>query len=604
MPFDIRELMRFPTGPGVYLMKDEEGNVLYVGKAKNLRSRVRQYFVPGGDARPQVPYLISRVAAVDTLVVPSEREALLLENNLIKQHQPPYNVLLKDDKTYVSIVITKHKWPMIRVVRYKGRAKSDGQYFGPYTSTYAARETFELLTRHFPLRRCSDRELENRLRPCILYQIKKCVAPCVNYCSHEEYAEIVRRVVDVLKGNDHAVIRELEEEREAASASLDFERAGEIHETILHLQHTMQQQKVDQAGSGDRDILGLYREGGEVVLSQMLFRDGKLVGGQHYSFSSVIQEDAEVFASFILQHYVGEEAVPHEIVLPLPVEGAQTLAQIISEGKRRRAQIIAPRRGDKKILLEMAKANAQATFARGRDEQEIRERRLLALQEKLELVNYPRRIECFDNSALSGTEPVAAMVAFTDGEMDKRRYRKYKLRPATGFDDYAAMRQVLHRRLQRGEREEDLPDLLIVDGGKGHLNVAIQVLEELNIVTIDLLGIAKERGIHSKGMTEEQLFRPGWRTPLLLPPHSEILFLLQRIRDEAHRFALSFQAKRRAKRLIQTALDKIPGIGAVKRRRLLTHFGSVTRIKAATEEELAAVKGITKRDIERLSELL
>lgn len=597
--FNPDVLAKFPTGPGVYIMKDRENQILYVGKAKNLRSRVRQYFLPGGDGRPQVPHLLAKVAAIDTLIVSSEKEALLVENNLIKEHQPPYNVILKDDKSYISLMLTKHQWPMIRLVRYKGKPKPDGQYFGPYTSTYAARETLELLTRHFPLRRCSDRELESRTRPCILYEVKKCVAPCVGYCTPEQYRAIVDRVINLLKGRDDKVVRQLEEEMQAASRSLDFERAAELHRTIAHLRHTMQQQQVEQAGTGDRDILSLYREGGEVTLSQLLFREGKLMGAQHYAFSSVLQEDADVFSSFVLQHYGQLEHLPHEIVLPTPIEHPDLLVQIIAEGKKRRPHLVVPKRGDKRSLLEMAEANARAAFQRDRDEASLRERRLLALQEKLGLVNYPRHIECFDNSALQGSEPVAAMVVFVDGEKDRSRYRKYKLRPETGADDYAAMREVLTRRLTRGQREQNLPDLVIVDGGKGQLGVAIEVLATLNIVTVDLLAVAKEKGRHDKGMTAEQLFRPG-SAPFLLSTHSEVLFLLQRIRDEAHRFALSFQQKRRSKRLIQTALDAVPGIGPIKRQRLMRHFGSVARVRAATDEELLQVKGMTQADLERL----
>ncbi len=602
--FDERLVEKFPNAPGVYVMKGGDGEVLYVGKAKNLRARVKHYFLPGGDGRAMIPYLMGRVESIETIIVSSEKEALLLENNLIKSHKPHYNIILKDDKGFISLMITtRHPWPMVRLVRVKGRPSGDGLYFGPYTSTYAARQTLELLGRLFPLRRCSDRELSSRTRPCILYQIKRCVAPCVGLCTKAEYEETVARVVNFLKGRDKEVVKELRAEMDLAAEALEFEKAQMILGQIQAIERTVEQQQVDQAGTGDRDILGIYREEGEVSLSQMLFRDGKLMGSRNYHFSSVVQENGELLTTFLLQHYGEIEEGPHEILLPCPVEDSETLREILSSNKRRVVHLHTPQKGDKKLLIEMAEANAKAAFHQERDERHLREGRLLELQEELGLMNYPRRIECFDNSSLGGTEPVSAMVLFLDGEKEKSRYRKYKIQKAGPGDDYGAMREVLERRLTRGKKEEDLPDLVVVDGGKGHLNVALGVLSELNIVTVDVIALTKEGGRHDKGLTREVVQVGGRERPVILSQHAPALFLLQQIRDEAHRFAITFQRKRRGKRVMSSALDNIPGIGPVKRQRLLQRFGSVKGIIAATDEALKELQGITSKDVEKLRQL-
>ncbi len=591
------DLKKFPERPGVYIMKDPRGRVLYVGKAKNIRARLNQYF-SGHDDRPQIPALLKKVTKIDTLVVSSEKEALLLENNLIKKHKPPYNVFLKDDKGYISLKITKHKWPMIQLVRYKGKTPSDGHYFGPYTSTYAARETLELLIRLFPLRRCSDRELMNRTRPCILHGMKRCVAPCVDKCTKDEYDAIVQKTIRFLQGKDKQVVKDLYKEMEVASEALEFERAADIHRTIQYIERTVEQQRVDQAGSGDRDVIGIYREAGEVSLSQLLFREGKLLGAENYHFSSVAQETPHLLTSFLMQHY-DEKELPHEIILPSPVDEAKTLAEILSLDKKRRAQILSPKRGNKLALVQMASENAQAAFHKERDLKTMREKTLLSLQERLRLNNYPHRIECFDNSNLHTTEPVAVMVAYLDGEKEKARYRKYKLKKLDKPDDYAAMYEALSRRLKKG----DLPDLIIVDGGKGHLNVAMRALIDQNIISVDVIGVAKEKSQHTKGETREQVFLPNVKDPIMLRPNSQMLFLLQRIRDEAHRFAITFHRKRRAKALLHSPLDNVPGIGPAKKKALLRHFGSAKKALAATPEELAQVKGISLRDAQIISEL-
>lgn len=605
MGFASEKLETFSTQPGVYLMKDKQGTVLYVGKAKNLRARIKQYFLPGGDGRFMVPFLISRVNDIETIIVLSEKEALLLENNLIKQYKPKYNALLKDDKTYIALKVrNKIKWPTVDLVRYRGKPEADGLYFGPYTSAFAARATLDLLNRLFPLRQCSDQEFARRTRPCILYDMKRCIAPCVNKCTKEEYDYLVDRTVKFLRGQDKVVVKELREEMEKAAEALEFERAGALLKTIQQIEQTIEGQSVDKPLGLDMDALGIFRKGDEVILSQLFIRSGKLIGSRHYDFTHIAQDDKELLDSFLLQHYEKIYDLPHEILLPIPLEEEQSLSEVISANKKRKVNIYCPQRGDKRNLIEMAYANAEATFKQRKDEDAIRERTLLEMREKLHLNHYPKRIECFDNSNISGTEPVAAMVAFTDGVKDSKRYRMYKIKTVEGMNDYATMTEVLTRRYKKGKEENDLPDLLIVDGGKGHLNIALKVMADLNIITVDVIGIAKEQGRHDKGMTVEQVFLPNIKDPVFFRHTSPVLFMLQQIRDEAHRFALSFHQKRRAKATIKTALEEIPGIGPVKRKLLLRHFGSVKKLLEATEEDLKQLSSLSKANIDAILQFI
>lgn len=602
--FDPKRFELFSTSPGVYLMKDKGGNVLYVGKAKNLRARLRQYFLPGGDGRLMVPYLVSKVHDIDTIVVFSEKEALLVENNLIKEYLPKYNALLKDDKTYIALkVTTRNPWPTVELVRYRGKPEADGMYFGPYTSAHSARGTLDLLHKIFPLRQCSNQEFARRTRPCILYGMRRCLAPCVGKCTKEEYDRLVDNTIKFLKGQDKLVLQELYHEMEKASETLEFEKAALFLQTIRQIEKTIEAQTVDKPLGVDSDVLGFFRKGEEVVLSQLFIRQGKLMGSRHYDFENIGEDDVDLFKNFILQYYSKADDVPHEIIVPLEIDDQEALEEIIAAGKKRSPAILTPKRGEKRKLSEMAFANAEAQFTKSKDENAIREKILLEMQEKFRLNNYPRRIECFDNSNISGEEPVSVMIAFTEGLKDKNRYRKYKVKTVTGPDDYGTMMEVLTRRFKRGKEEGDLPDLLVVDGGKGHLNVALKVLADLNIITVDVISIAKEQGRHDKGITAEQVFLPNVKDPILLRKTAPILFLLQQIRDEAHRFAITFHRKRRSKGLIKSSLGELPGIGPVKQKLLLRHFGSVKRLLSATEEELLQVKGLNKNDIQTLKNL-
>lgn len=536
-------------------MKDEAGKILYIGKAKRLRQRVKQYFQPGRDGRLMVPFLTAQIATIDSIVVTSEKEALLLENTLIKKHKPKYNALLKDDKTFISLTINhKHPWPMIRLMRSKAKPKQDVLYFGPYTNAYAARQTLELLNRLFPLRQCSDQELKRRKRPCILYSINRCIAPCVGKCSKAEYDFYVKEVIAFLKGQNKEVTRSLKEAMERAAEELEFEKAAMLLKTIEHIQQVQESKAMLVKGNGrDTDALGLFREGHEVMLVQLLFREGNLVGSQHYFFSKVAEEDSELLSSFLLQHYGNAKLHPEEILLPDELANSQLVVELLSEATDKRLILHTPKKGDKLHLVQLAQKNAKALFEQEKAQMEVKEKLLLDLQETLHLDRYPRRIECFDTSHISGSDLVASMVAFTDGKKEARRYRLFRIKEIDKGDDYGSLRQVLSRRLSRAKQEDDLPDLIVVDGGKGQLRVALDVFKELDLVTVSVIALAKEEGRHDKGMTKERVFIPERSEPIRLESHSPLLFFLQKLRDEAHEKAIGFHKKRRSKRLIPSS---------------------------------------------------
>lgn len=592
-------LEKLPENPGVYLMKDRRGHVLYVGKAKSLRQRVRQYFVPGSDSRAMIPYLVEKVDRVDTIVVSSEKEALLLENTLIKRHMPPYNAIFRDDKSYICLkVTTKDVWPRVLVVRRRAEDIGDGVVFGPYTSAIAARDTYDILCKLFPLRQCSDEELLRRTRPCILYQMKRCVAPCVGFCTHQDYDAIVKRVVRFLRGYDREVIADLKEEVARLSENLEFERAGELHKIIKHLESTLEKQNVDTMGGEDADAVGLYREGGEVVVAQLIFREGRLTDTRKHVLSGICDDPEDVLRGFVMTHYRNALRRPKVILLPCELPEVAVLEELLAaEGPR--VEISCPSKGRPRAQVALAQENAKAVFRQEKDEHLLREKVLLEMQEKLRLSRYPGLIECFDTSHIGGEEMVAAMVAFYDGEKDTKRYRKFKVKTVTGGDDYGAMREVLQRRYARAKEENNLPDLIVIDGGKAHLNVAVKVLEALDIASIDVIALVKEEGRHDKGATREGVFLRGVKDPVLLK-NSSVLFLLQRIRDEAHRFAITFQRQRRTKTQLKSELADLPGIGPTKEKMLLKRFGSVKGLAEATREDLFKTPKLSHADIETL----
>lgn len=595
MPFNVEELHRFPIDAGVYLMKNGEDKVIYVGKAKNIRQRVRQYFLRL-DTRPLIPHLLAEIEFIDFIIVTSEKEALLLENNLIKKYQPKYNALLKDDKSYSSLMINhKHMWPMIRVVRYK-KPPPGNLYFGPYTKALAARETFQLLQQLFPLRQCSDRELVRRTRPCILYDLKRCVAPCVAKCTKEEYDTLVKEVIDFLRGHDKTLLNHLNKEMEAASENLEFEKAALLFKKIQSIEATMEKQSVERAGFSDMDVLGLFRHLDDAVITQMQYREGKLIHSLDYYLPQTVQEDDEILSSFIVQHYEGKEFLPEAILIPIALEEKEALHTLLNN----KTEIIQPKKGDKLALVQLSYKNAEGYFHRKKEQGYLIDKLLMTLEEKFHLTNYPEVIECIDNSNLSGSEPVSCSIVYREGEKDKSSYRKYLVKNSEASDDYGALKEVLIRRYRKAREEKYLPDLLLIDGGKGHLNVALNTLSELDISTVDLIAITKEKSKHTKGMTEEKFYTPFSDTAIQLPADSALLHFLQKIRDEAHRFAITFQKVRRKKKTLASVLDLIPGIGPIKKKKLLQHFGSPEGINRATDKQILDIQGITKKDLKNL----
>jgi excinuclease ABC subunit C len=584
MPLQPNDLALYPEAPGVYLMKNGAGKVLYIGKAKQLRSRLRQYF--GSDTREMIPFLMAQVEKIDILLSLTEKDALLLENTLIKKHKPKYNVLLKDDKSYVSLLLTAHPWPLVQLHRYKGKPKAKGTLFGPYTNAHAARQTLEVLLRIFPLRQCSDAEFASRKRPCLLYDIKKCSAPCVGKCTKEEYEGFVRGAVRLLKGYDKELIRELKGLMEEAAEKLEFERADALLKTVQQIEHTLSVQHVDNAEAKDADAIGFYREGRAAIVALLNFREGKLVSSDHFLFQDLLSDDQESLETFLLQHYT---QAPKEILLPIEV--APFVQEILSERLAHRVELYAPKRGAKKDLIEMAERNAKALFIREQDARALQEKRLLDLQESLKLNRFPKRIECLDTSNIQGSYPVASLVAFTHGEPDKKRYRLFKIKESQRSDDYNSMKEVLQRHFKKLKETLDFPDLLILDGGKGQLNLALEVLQSLGIAEIDVVALAKESARHDKGLTQEKVFLPHESLPLFIDPRSPLLFLLQRIRDEAHRSALAFHKKQRSQALFKSPLDSVPGIGPIKKKKLLERFGSLKAIQRATDQELGEIVG-------------
>ena len=595
--FDPVKLKNFSTQSGVYLMKDVKGRVLYVGKAKNIQARVKQYFGASRDERPLIPYLMEKVHDIETIIALSEKEALLLEDTLIKKYKPKYNILLKDDKSYVSLKITKHKWPMVQLVRYKGKPPQDGLYFGPYTNAYEARRILDLLNRFFPLRQCSDRELATRLRPCILYQMKRCIAPCQNLCTEQEYNQLVKRTAQFLKGKDKELIKGLYADMEAYAEDLQFERAQLILSNIKKIEHALQEQMVFDPHRIDLDALGIYRQGDELTLSQLFFREGKLIGVENFHFSETVQDDDEIITSFLMQHYEGKEYIPYEILLPQDLVEVEALNELLEQGKSHKISIKHPQKGEKTAFLEMAYENAKASFHKEKDKKTIIQRTLLDLQEKLHLQNFPSIIDCFDTSHLSGTEAVSTAVRYIEGQKAPSSYKKFILKSTKASDDFGALYEVLSRRYRKAKEDNDIPNLIVIDGGKGQLNVAKAVLDELNIATVDLISLAKEEGRHDKGIAEERVFLPNQKNPILLNTHSASLFLLQQIRDEAHRFVIEFHRKKRSKRVLKNSLNDIKGIGPIKQKRLLQTFGSIKQISLADDEAILKVKSINQKDL-------
>ena len=612
---DSELLQRIPTAPGVYLMKDRKGRVIYVGKAKDLRSRVRSYFRPGGgDERPFVAtgLLGQLVDDVETVVVNNEKEALLLENNLIKQHQPRFNVKLVDDKSYLVLRIDpRGRFPRVEVTR---RIKDDGaQYFGPYHSATSCRETLRVVNRHFQLRTCTDHVLDNRARPCILFQIKRCPAPCVFPIDAQAYGEQVKDAALLLAGKKDELVPRLRDRMKDFAGRMEYERAGQIRDQIGAVEKTLTKQVVVSSELVDRDVVGLHRKDDVVEIAVLLLRQGKLLGRRTYQLRDQEVPDEEVVRNFIRQYYELGSLVPDEVLLPVDIEDKAPISDWLRELSGKRADVLSPQRGDKVRLLELAQKNAQASFVSRKSKSGDALVALEKLQKRLNLRRLPRRVECFDIAHLQGASTVASMVVFVDGEPVKAAYRKFKVKSAEN-DDFASMYEVLSRRFRRARTDAAWapPDLLVVDGGKGQLSTALAALRDggwelSNDDAFDVIGLAKER-VEGEGEDEQKVpdrvYLRNVKDPVRLRDHSTELFLLARIRDEAHRFANTFHRKLRGRRMLRSALDDVAGVGAKRKGLLLNHFGSLKAIKAASVDELAAVPGMSRTAAEALKRTL
>ncbi len=588
-----------PAATGVYLMKDGDGNVIYVGKAKNLRSRVRSYFGDSDD-RAVIPFLRARIADFDYVLTATEKEALILENALIKKHRPRYNVMLRDDKNYFTIRLDRGTdFPRFELVR---RMKKDGaRYFGPYASSTAVKETLRLLNRFFPLRTCRDRDFASRRRPCVEYQIGRCSAPCVGYIDREEYAELLREAVLFIEGRQKRLETLIRRKMEEAADALDFEEAARMRDLLGAMEQTFEKQSIVSASFRDQDVFGLFREGDHLSVYMINVRHGTVADQRPLRLPAgrpVPEEPGEIFAALLKQYYDDTPFLPREVIISARPDDGGVIEEWLSDNRGAGVRLVVPRRGHRLDLLRMAEQNAEAALRAERERTEDREAVLSELAVKLGLRAVPRRIECFDISNIGGKFAVGSRVVFTDGVPDRKNYRRYNIRTVEGADDYAMMYEVLKRRFSGDGASSDLPDLVVVDGGRGQLGVAKSVLDELGLRSIDLLGLAKEarRGKPSiPGSVrddEDRVYLPGRKNPLYLSRSPELRRLLQAVRDEAHRFAVTYHRKLKQKEDLASELDSIPGIGPAKKRALLARFKTVSAIRRAAPDEIAAVPGI------------
>lgn len=596
------KLASLPSEPGVYLMKDAKGHILYVGKARDLKKRVSSYFNKGAHRDVKTSVLTEKIASIDTLLTNTENEALILESNLIKKHHPRYNVILRDDKRYPCLRLDiKSPYPNLTVAR---KLQKDGAlYFGPFASARAVRETLKFIHRTFKLRKCKGRTPERRERPCLNYQMALCLGPCSRPVTPAEYSSVVHEVTLFLKGRMPELIKQVKQQMEAAAARQDFEVAAAHRDRLFALQDTLEKQVATTVDFMDRDVVGMAREGRAALLMVLFVRGGFLLGNRPFYFSETVASDSEMVSSFVKQYYEDAPFVPKEVLLPTSPEDQPLLEEWLGEMKGEKVHIIMPQRGEKARLLEMATQNAKKSLAEHLRAALNKEKTLDRVQNRLRLNKRPERIECFDLSNIAGTEGVGAMVVFEKSQPAPQAYRKYRIRTAPAADDYAMLKEVLTRRYKEGDGKQPLPDLLMVDGGKGQLNMAVSVLEGLGRYgSFDVIGIAKKDP--ERGEAEDKIYKPGRKNPVNLKKDPDVLLFLQRVRDEAHRYVIAYHRKRRMMTYRESFLEGIPGIGTKRRVQLLKCFGSLKRIKEASLEELCNVPGMTRQAAQTLFKAL
>ncbi len=598
-----KRLSALALAPGVYLMKDAEGTIIYVGKAMALRNRVRSYFQATRHRDPKTRELVSHIADFDVIRTDTPTEALILENELIKKHLPKYNVMLKDSKTYPYIRITNEEWP--RVISTRQIVSDGSTYYGPYTSAGAAYKTINLLNRLFPYRKC-DKKITGHDDVCLYYHMHQCTAPCISAVDRETYMKSINGASLFLSGRGEEITGGIEEEMEQASAAWNFERAAELRDRLNAITHVLERQKIVSPRGTTADIIALaHGAGGDAAVQVGFLRNGKIIGLEYFPMQAAVHDlPGEIVSGFVTQFYSDAAVIPPRLMLQhaLPAEELPIVSEWLNNLRGSKVEISVPHRGDNRGLVEMVAKSAEENLEQARLKHLSDDMKMTAamseLADALDLPRLPRRIECYDISNLQGTNPVASMVVFQDAKPAKKEYRRFTIKTITGANDFAMMNEVIKRRFRRAaeaDEEKDgkwttLPDLVIVDGGKGQLNAALEGLREVGM-EVPICGLAKE---------QEEIFLPGRKESIMLPRDAQSLFLVQRIRDEAHRFAVTFHRTRRSKATFHSKLDDIPGIGPKKKKALIKSFGSVKGVKEASIEELTAVEGITTHLATRL----
>ncbi|MFC2019700.1 excinuclease ABC subunit UvrC [Chloroflexota bacterium] len=597
------QLRHLPTGPGVYLMRDAGGNILYVGKALNLQHRVRSYFRGGQKLDYKTWRMVERVHDLDFFVTASEQEALILELNLIKRHRPRYNVRLKDDKTFPYLWLDPgEEWPRIYVTR---RLKdTGGRYFGPFASARSLRRTVKMLKVIFPFRTCSKPITGTSPRPCLEYHIKRCLGPCIGAVSRREYAGVVKQVVLFLEGKQERVVRELKAAMRRAAQALDFERAAVLRDQVQAVNAVIEGQRIAARVKGEQDVIAFAADKDQACVQVFFIRGGKLVGRENFVLQGTrYEEPPQIMASFVEQFYQSSPYIPSLLLLEHTVEDAAVIEEWLGNKKGSRVRIQVPRRGHKRQLLDIVKENAE----RGLEQLKVRQlaspralsQALAEIEKELKLPAAPARMECYDISNIGGTAAVGSMVVFEEGRPKPAHYRRFRIKTVAGADDYAMIEEVIRRRFKRGSESRTswavMPDLVLIDGGKGQLGVASRAMREMGMESVPVVGLAKER---------EEIFLPGRAQPVVLPATSPGRRLLQRLRDEAHRFALGYHQRVRRKQAFGSVLDGIPGIGPGRKRALLKRFGSVRAMQSGLLDDLARVDGMSQALAQKVKEYL
>jgi len=599
------QLKQLPASPGVYLMKDTEGNILYVGKAANLRNRVRSYFTAGQKLTPKLQRLVNRVNEIDFLVTASEQEALILELNLIKRHRPRYNVSLKDDKTFPYLKIDLNQdWPRVHITRRL--EDNEGRYFGPFASAKSVRQTLKVLKGIFPFHSCTRTITGTDTRPCLEYHISRCPGPCIGAVSKEEYAAVIKQVILFLEGKQEAIVRELKNQMKKASASLDFEKAALIRDQIQAVKRVVEGQRIATTVKGEQDVIAFAQDNDQANVQVFFIRSGKLIGRESFMLRGARSEEPrQVITSFIKQFYNSAPYLPPLLLLQHPIEDKAIIEDWLQSKRGAKVRIQVPRRSNKKQLVEIVAENARRGLEQLKIKQiatpEALELALAEIKEVLELPHLPSRMEGYDISNIQGKAAVGSMVVFDQGKSKPPHYRRFRIKTVAGADDYAMLHEVLKRRFKRsGDASTTntwavLPDLILIDGGKGQLNAAREAMRESGVESVPIASLAKEK---------EEIFAP-WKTrPIALPHSSPGLQLLQRLRDEAHRFAIGYHQRLRKRETFASTLDDIPGIGPKRKRALLKQFGSVQSIRTASEKELATAGGMSQSLAKKIKEYL